>query len=149
MFLSERSRADEDDEDEDDEGDEEITIVTTAKDCPTSRKIALAAKVKAFVPECEANGHYKATQCHESLCWCVDTVKGSPMRGTHQSDGKPDCSHAIAVKPQASPPAAGKNGCPAHRRERFLEELVDAFAREMQREMQSRFTLGREVLSCF
>jgi len=27
-----------------------------------------------FVPECETDGEYKSTQCHESsgFCWCVD-----------------------------------------------------------------------------
>lgn len=27
-----------------------------------------------FVPECDTNGNFKGTQCHESsgFCWCVD-----------------------------------------------------------------------------
>uniref|UniRef100_T1IZE9 Thyroglobulin type-1 domain-containing protein n=1 Tax=Strigamia maritima TaxID=126957 RepID=T1IZE9_STRMM len=34
-----------------------------------------------FVPECKASGTYKAKQCHEAYCYCVDP-QGTQIKGT-------------------------------------------------------------------
>ncbi|XP_019716212.1 uncharacterized protein nid2a isoform X14 [Hippocampus comes] len=54
----------------------------------------------AYVPQCDANGHYTPQQCHGSTghCWCVDT-RGQERPGTRTPPGatpincdKPDCT---------------------------------------------------------
>ncbi|XP_045910146.1 nidogen-2 isoform X4 [Micropterus dolomieu] len=48
----------------------------------------------AYVPQCDANGQYKAQQCHSSTghCWCVDS-RGQERAGTRTPPGTPhvDC----------------------------------------------------------
>ncbi|XP_069100081.1 testican-3 [Pleurodeles waltl] len=44
-----------------------------------------------YVPMCDEDGYYKATQCHESmgLCWCVDRY-GNELTGS-RTNGAVDC----------------------------------------------------------
>ncbi|KAI1309044.1 Sparc-related modular calcium-binding protein 1 [Halotydeus destructor] len=135
MTLQE-SKSEEDEEEEED--DEEIAIMVT-KDCASSRASALKASVKVFVPECEVNGSFKAIQCLDTFCWCVDPQKGTPMRGTRGSSGssKPDCSHRTMVQPKL-PVAQNKSGCTEVQKFKFLGELFVAFEEEMFRDRQSR-----------
>lgn len=134
-FLSEGSKDDEEEEEE--EEDEEITI-STQKDCPSSRAVALKnPAAKSFVPECNDKGTYREIQCHENFCWCVDPTLGTPMRGTSPAaaGSRPDCTNRMAVRPQASPASGSlpkqRQDCSAQKRARFLELLVDAFQFEM------------------
>ncbi|XP_078398517.1 testican-3 isoform X5 [Cetorhinus maximus] len=50
-----------------------------------------------FLPTCDEDGYYKATQCHGSVgqCWCVDRY-GNEMRGS-RSSGSPDCGGDIEI----------------------------------------------------
>ncbi|XP_067896094.1 testican-3 isoform X4 [Heterodontus francisci] len=50
-----------------------------------------------FLPTCDEDGYYKATQCHGSVgqCWCVDRY-GNEMRGS-RSSGLPDCGGDIEI----------------------------------------------------
>nr|XP_043905348.1 nidogen-2 isoform X2 [Solea senegalensis] len=65
----------------------------------------------AYVPQCDANGHYKPQQCHGSTghCWCVDS-SGQERAGTRTSPGTPsvDCD-----KPEE--PVRPKTHCEHHR----------------------------------
>ncbi|XP_078068685.1 testican-3 isoform X2 [Mustelus asterias] len=50
-----------------------------------------------FLPTCDEDGYYKATQCHGSVgqCWCVDRY-GNEMRGS-RSSGSPDCGGDVEI----------------------------------------------------
>lgn len=55
-----------------------VCIVAGLTKCQQERQQSLGWRGRpapgVFVPECDTNGEYKSTQCHESsgLCWCVD-----------------------------------------------------------------------------
>ena len=63
------------------------------------RRGGAAPLLGAYRPSCDADGFFRATQCHAAVgtCWCVDKhgveVDGSRARG------KPDCG-----KPPPPPP---------------------------------------------
>ena len=42
--------------------------------CSQERKMYLAKKpiLGRYIPVCDEDGYYKARQCHENYCWCVD-----------------------------------------------------------------------------
>merc|ERR1712015_388179 len=46
-----------------------------------------------FIPNCEADGTFSATQCHGSTghCWCA-MQDGTEISGTRNQFPKPDCS---------------------------------------------------------
>ncbi|XP_006821660.1 uncharacterized protein LOC100371432 [Saccoglossus kowalevskii] len=48
--------------------------------------------IGAFVPVCDLNGYFNATQCHAhtGYCWCVDRF-GNETPGTRTGNGVPDC----------------------------------------------------------
>lgn len=56
-----------------------------------------------FLPTCDEDGYYKATQCHSSVgqCWCVDRY-GNELGGS-RSGGPSDCgmfyTHLITFDP--------------------------------------------------
>ncbi|KAK7893402.1 hypothetical protein WMY93_022554 [Mugilogobius chulae] len=57
-----------------------------------------------FVPQCDADGHYRSLQCHGSsgYCWCVDST-GQERPGTRTTPGSPpaDCSNIeVPVRPK-------------------------------------------------
>lgn len=47
-----------------------------------------------FVPKCDADGGYKAIQCHSGRpnCWCVNKY-GKEVPNT-MTTGKPNCDHS-------------------------------------------------------
>ncbi|XP_028318693.1 LOW QUALITY PROTEIN: nidogen-2 [Gouania willdenowi] len=65
----------------------------------------------AFVPQCDANGRYRALQCHGSTghCWCVDS-RGQERPGTRTAPGTPptDCD-------RPDEPVRPKTQCENHR----------------------------------
>lgn len=170
-MLSESSRQDEEEEDE----DEEALQIETHKDCQSARASAFkenkgqaGGRAVSFVPECTPAGLYRDVQCRENFCWCVDPNFGSPMRGStvsNNGNGKPDCrqAKAVAARPQAPPPTSPPSprpfenrrntglssvaqGCSAQKKQRFLNELVDAFEAEMLQ--RNKFAeRGREAAS--
>uniref|UniRef100_A0A8C1ZYX4 SPARC related modular calcium binding 1 n=1 Tax=Cyprinus carpio TaxID=7962 RepID=A0A8C1ZYX4_CYPCA len=48
---------------------------------------AIQGPEERFVPECSADGRYRAVQCHRSTgyCWCVRVDSGRPVPGTSAS----------------------------------------------------------------
>ncbi|XP_042193510.1 testican-3 isoform X2 [Callorhinchus milii] len=50
-----------------------------------------------FIPTCDEDGYYKATQCHGGVgqCWCVDRY-GNEMGGSRTSES-PDCGGEIEI----------------------------------------------------
>ncbi|XP_068447054.1 nidogen-2 [Clinocottus analis] len=67
--------------------------------------------VGAYVPQCDDNGQYAATQCHGSTghCWCVD-ANGQERAGTRTPPGTP---HTDCSKPDE--PQRPKTHCEHHR----------------------------------
>ncbi|XP_045910162.1 nidogen-2 isoform X6 [Micropterus dolomieu] len=65
----------------------------------------------AYVPQCDANGQYKAQQCHSSTghCWCVDS-RGQERAGTRTPPGTP---HVDCDRPDE--PERPKTYCEHHR----------------------------------
>ncbi|XP_077370479.1 uncharacterized protein nid2a [Festucalex cinctus] len=62
----------------------------------------------AFVPQCDANGHYTPQQCHGSNghCWCVDS-RGQERPGTRTTPG--------AIPINCDKPERPKSHCEQHR----------------------------------
>uniref|UniRef100_A0A8C2WUU8 Thyroglobulin type-1 domain-containing protein n=1 Tax=Cyclopterus lumpus TaxID=8103 RepID=A0A8C2WUU8_CYCLU len=67
--------------------------------------------VGAYVPQCEDNGQYTASQCHGSTghCWCVDG-NGQERAGTRTPPGT---THTDCSKPDE--PERPKTHCEHHR----------------------------------
>ncbi|XP_051915040.1 uncharacterized protein nid2a isoform X4 [Hippocampus zosterae] len=70
----------------------------------------------AYVPQCDANGHYTPQQCHSSTghCWCVDT-RGQERPGTRTPPGATPIN---CDKPGANVltfPNCTKSHCERHR----------------------------------
>ncbi|KAI1280325.1 Testican-2 [Halotydeus destructor] len=63
----------------------------TSKPCKASVSHAKKALLGAYIPQCDDNGFFFATQCHAStgVCWCVDK-NGVEFTNTRRR-GKPDC----------------------------------------------------------
>ena len=68
-----------------------IVGVTVAPLCPALARQQYGA-IGAFIPECESDGSFSATQCWGSIgyCWCVDTVTGRPI--SEGMRGEPGCT---------------------------------------------------------
>ncbi|XP_069001154.1 nidogen-1 [Embiotoca jacksoni] len=61
--------------------------------------------VGQYVPTCDGNGNYEATQCHDSTgrCWCVDR-NGQEIPGTSSRPGsRPMCIDHGGVPPPVGP----------------------------------------------
>lgn len=75
-----------------------------------------------FVPQCDDMDMFEKTQCHGSVCFCVDTLNGAQIKGTEASIAniaqvkaaceKPDC---LRKREQATKPGAPKPQCDAQR----------------------------------
>ncbi|XP_064484852.1 SPARC-related modular calcium-binding protein 2-like isoform X2 [Ornithodoros turicata] len=99
------------------------------QDCLHSRRQAeeqarLSPRGRVYVPECRPDGLYAEAQCHTGYCWCVNPRTGRPIRGIPTLGTKPDCAaarqHARAFK-----------GCSYKKKQSFITELVEYFAKEM------------------
>ncbi|KAJ7987342.1 hypothetical protein DPEC_G00325490 [Dallia pectoralis] len=65
-----------------------------------------------YVPTCDSQGAYEATQCHGSIgqCWCVDR-NGKEIPRTRTRAGRPLCEDQVGPTPRPGvyPPPAGTN----------------------------------------
>jgi hypothetical protein len=74
-----------------------------------------------FIAKCDEQGMYEKTQCHGSVCFCVDQVDGSKIAGTEGDIGKKAEISAACEKPACSArqeiearPGAHKPQCSPH-----------------------------------
>lgn len=51
-------------------------------------------QVPGFKPACEKDGLYKAQQCFESVCWCVNTANGEQINGSLRQ-GRANCNQSV------------------------------------------------------
>ncbi|XP_013764845.1 H-2 class II histocompatibility antigen gamma chain-like, partial [Pundamilia nyererei] len=51
-------------------------------------------QVPGFKPACEKDGLYKAQQCFESICWCVNTATGEQIDGSMRQ-GRANCNQSV------------------------------------------------------
>ncbi|XP_054722733.1 SPARC-related modular calcium-binding protein 1-like [Uloborus diversus] len=101
------------------------------QDCVSARRTAMdnhRANPSAgiYVPECTSEGLYARAQCHKSpqYCWCVQPRTGRPIKGTATQGVRPDCDSARRG-------LKNFKGCSMHKKQEFLDELVQSFIREM------------------
>ena len=66
-----------------------LTVLEKVPSCDQERESALDEarqnpREAIFIPDCGAEGIYKAVQCHQSTgyCWCVMVDTGRPIPGT-------------------------------------------------------------------
>ncbi|XP_058655173.1 SPARC-related modular calcium-binding protein 1-like isoform X2 [Onychostoma macrolepis] len=111
------------------------------KTCEHERMSVLAEEAiqgseERFVPECSADGRYRAVQCHSSTgyCWCVRVDTGRPVPGTSARNQLPDCStqetHTLLLNNSYT--HAPLSGCPSVRKADFLKSLIQAFQQEVE-----------------
>ena len=64
----------------------------TDRPCAAVRRRLSNELLGSYAPDCDAQGFYKATQCHSSVgvCWCVDK-HGVEFANTRTRGNKPDC----------------------------------------------------------
>ncbi|KAF4520209.1 hypothetical protein B566_EDAN003922 [Ephemera danica] len=69
----------------------------TERPCTAYKRRISSDMFGVYVPECDIEGYYRATQCHASIgiCWCVDK-HGVEFANT-RSRGKPDCGEYINI----------------------------------------------------
>uniref|UniRef100_A0A8C1ZYT1 Thyroglobulin type-1 domain-containing protein n=1 Tax=Cyprinus carpio TaxID=7962 RepID=A0A8C1ZYT1_CYPCA len=97
---------------------------------------AIQGPEERFVPECSADGRYRAVQCHRSTgyCWCVRVDSGRPVPGTSARDQLPDCSaqetHTLIINNSYT--HTPLSGCPSIRKAEFLTSLIQAFRQEVE-----------------
>jgi len=77
---------------------------TKGKPCSATIKHSKKGLLGAYVPQCDDDGFYKATQCHGStgMCWCVDK-NGVEFTNTRRR-GLPDCDGMLNRARQRSKP---------------------------------------------
>ncbi|KAI6199615.1 Major allergen Ani s 1 [Aphelenchoides besseyi] len=77
------------------------------KGCRSARKIAIFV-LHHFVPECDAEGKFKPTQCDRKSgnCWCVDEETGLPIRNSLVGPGRalPMCGASSLFSCEKLPP---------------------------------------------
>ncbi|XP_039277860.1 proteoglycan Cow isoform X2 [Nilaparvata lugens] len=66
-------------------------------------KLFPSYKKGMYVPDCDGDGYYRSTQCHNSvgMCWCVD--KHGVELPNSRTRGKPNCD-ALLMKSKTSSP---------------------------------------------
>ena len=127
------------------EEDEEINL-SSGHDCRTARAAAESSRrhnpaAKTYVPSCSSEGGYEEIQCYEGFCWCVDTSRGIPMKGSGsaRNSSLPDCSRKKAV--------SRVRDCHLDQKLHFLKLLTALFRQQMlqarQQRQQSRQTARR------
>lgn len=123
-------------EEEKEEDDEEIHL-SSGHDCRTAKAAAESSRrnnptAKTYIPSCSASGEYQEIQCYEDFCWCVDTGKGIPMKGSGSSRNgtMPDCSRKRAV-PRVP-------DCNLEQKFHFLKLLTSLFRQQMLQAKSSR-----------
>ncbi|XP_033636141.1 SPARC-related modular calcium-binding protein 1-like isoform X2 [Asterias rubens] len=114
-----------------------VTIISCqAERQRASLKAELFPDSGVFIPQCNADGSYKAVQCHDEAqyCWCVYVDTGRPIPGTSTpaSTQQFHCNEMAMSK--------GSTGirlfkeCEGRKKEEFFEILLDRFAAEMSLE---------------
>ncbi|XP_059369842.1 SPARC-related modular calcium-binding protein 1-like [Carassius carassius] len=113
----------------------------TLKTCEHERMSMLAEATiqgseERFIPECSADGKYRAVQCHSSTgyCWCVRVDTGRPIPGTSARNQLLDCraqeTHTLIINNSYThTPLAG---CPSVRKAEFIMSLIQAFQQEVE-----------------
>uniref|UniRef100_A0A673HUH2 SPARC-related modular calcium-binding protein 1-like n=1 Tax=Sinocyclocheilus rhinocerous TaxID=307959 RepID=A0A673HUH2_9TELE len=97
---------------------------------------AIRGSEERFVPECSADGRYRAVQCHSSTgyCWCVRVDSGRPVPRTSARNQLPDCSaqetHTLIINNSYT--HTPLSGCPSVRKAEFLKSLIQAFQQEVE-----------------
>ncbi|KAF5901726.1 nidogen-2 isoform X1, partial [Clarias magur] len=78
------------------------------------------ARLGAFIPDCDDEGHYRSLQCHGSTghCWCVDS-RGQERAGTRTQPGTPPANCDAPERP--------KSQCEQHRDRVLGEARLGAF----------------------
>ncbi|XP_052432966.1 SPARC-related modular calcium-binding protein 1 [Carassius gibelio] len=113
----------------------------TFKTCEHERTSMLAESTiqgseERFIPECSADGKYRAVQCHSSTgyCWCVRVDSGRPIPGTSARNQLPDCSaqetHTLIINNSYT--HTPLSGCPSVRKAEFIMSLIQAFQQEVE-----------------
>ncbi|XP_035214941.1 SPARC-related modular calcium-binding protein 1-like isoform X3 [Stegodyphus dumicola] len=128
----------EDGADEDSKEEGMPLFQTEPQDCNSARHIAQESHRQdpaagIYIPECTPEGLYVRAQCHRSpqYCWCVHPRTGRPIKGTATQGIKPDCDNARrGVK--------NFKGCSLHKKQEFLDELVQSFIKEMIEDAKNR-----------
>lgn len=79
-------------------------------ECQTERRIASATAIPdIYVPSCDGEGNFMATQCFEhsaygKQCWCVDS-SGQEIKGTRTREGvEPKCGKLLGYTTFFFPP---------------------------------------------
>ncbi|RXN24243.1 SPARC-related modular calcium-binding 1-like protein [Labeo rohita] len=104
-------------------------------------EVATQGSEKRFVPECSADGRYRAVQCHSNTgyCWCVRVDSGRPIPGTSAMNQLPDCSaretHTLIINNSYTQTTL--SGCPSVRKPDFLKSLMQAFQQKVESGTQS------------
>ncbi|XP_073674497.1 SPARC-related modular calcium-binding protein 1-like [Garra rufa] len=99
-------------------------------------EVATQASKQRFVPECSADGRYRAVQCYSNTgyCWCVRVDSGRPIPGTSAKNQLPDCSaqekHTLIINNSYT--QTPLSGCPSVRKADFLMSLMQAFQQEFE-----------------
>uniref|UniRef100_A0A673HR78 SPARC-related modular calcium-binding protein 1-like n=1 Tax=Sinocyclocheilus rhinocerous TaxID=307959 RepID=A0A673HR78_9TELE len=99
---------------------------------------AIRGSEERFVPECSADGRYRAVQCHSSTgyCWCVRVDSGRPVPRTSASlfDSLQYIYiyHYISYNMSFAISVCVCVGCPSVRKAEFLKSLIQAFQQEVE-----------------
>lgn len=128
-------------EEKEEEDDAEINL-SSGHDCRTAKSAAESSRrnnpsAKTYIPSCSADGRYQEIQCYEDFCWCVDTDKGIPMKGSGSSRNAslPDCSRKKAV--------SRARDCHMEQKLHFLKLLTALFRQQMIQAKNSRHAIRR------
>lgn len=101
-----------------------------ANDCLSDRQAVMdetrTSNAVMYIPECTPDGRYQKIQCYKSTgyCWCVHEDTGKPIPGTSVKDLHPKCDSVQA-------PARPMKGCPEHKKQAFLKDLMDFLMQTM------------------
>lgn len=133
-------------EEKEEEEDEEINLSSAGRDCMTAKRSAESARRnnpsgKTYIPSCSSDGRYQEIQCYEDFCWCVDTDKGIPMKGSGSTRNAslPDCSRKKAV--------SRARDCNMEQKLHFLKLLTALFRQQMMQVKNQRQSVRRSSRS--